>query len=94
MAQVIAAKDALPEILSVAELAAYLGVPVSTIYFWRGRGEGPPGFKVGRQVRYRADDVSLWLEAARSSDESSEMREPGSGRAQGSRGDERAERTG
>jgi excisionase family DNA binding protein len=52
----------LPELLSVPELSAYLGVPVSTLYLWRTRGEGPPGFKIGKVVRYRASEVSKWLE--------------------------------
>ncbi len=53
--------DALPELLGIPELAAYLGVPVSTLYVWRQRGLGPPGFKVGKRVRYRAADVAKWL---------------------------------
>lgn len=52
----------LPELLSVPELASYLGVPVSTLYLWRTRGEGPPGFKIGKVVRYRASEVAKWLE--------------------------------
>jgi excisionase family DNA binding protein len=57
--------DGLPELLGIPELAAYLGVPVSTLYVWRQRGEGPPGFKVGKRVRYRASDVVAWLEQQR-----------------------------
>jgi excisionase family DNA binding protein len=55
----------LPDLLSVSELAEYLGVPLSTIYLWRVRGEGPPGFKVGKQVRYRVADVANWLDTKR-----------------------------
>jgi excisionase family DNA binding protein len=54
--------EVLPGLLSAAELAAYLGVPVSTLYFWRERGRGPRGFKVGKELRYRATDVADWLE--------------------------------
>ncbi|MFO7547989.1 MAG: helix-turn-helix domain-containing protein [Acidimicrobiia bacterium] len=39
-----------------------LGVPVATIYAWRYRREGPPGFKVGKHVRYRWRDVEEWIE--------------------------------
>jgi len=46
---------------SLRELAEYLGVPRSTIYGWRLRGEGPPGIRVGQQLRYRHVDVELWL---------------------------------
>ena len=51
----------LPSLLSVPELADYLGVPVSTIHYWRGKREGPPGFKVGKRLCFRADDVARWL---------------------------------
>jgi excisionase family DNA binding protein len=40
-------------LMTVAELAELLGVPVTTLYQWRHRGEGPPGYRVGRHVRYR-----------------------------------------
>ena len=47
--------------MSVQELADYLDVPVKTIYAWRYHREGPRGFKVGRHVRFRWDDVEAWL---------------------------------
>ena len=31
----------LPALMDVAELAAYLGMPISTVYDWRTRGKGP-----------------------------------------------------
>lgn len=49
-------------LLTVQELAEYLGVPVATLYQWRHRREGPPGFRVGRHVRYRWSDVQKWIE--------------------------------
>src|SRR5690606_15901439 len=49
-------------LLTVQELADYLGVPVATLYQWRHRREGPPGFRVGRRVRYRWSDVQEWIE--------------------------------
>jgi excisionase family DNA binding protein len=49
-------------LLTVQELAEYLGVPVATLYQWRHRREGPPGFRVGRHVRYRWSDVQEWIE--------------------------------
>src|SRR4051794_29212780 len=48
-------------LLSAQEVAAYLGVPVATLYVWRTRGGGPPAFKVGRHLRYRHDDLQDWL---------------------------------
>jgi excisionase family DNA binding protein len=47
------------------EVAAFLGVPLQTIYRWRYRHEGPLGYRVGRHVRYRAADVEQWLEERR-----------------------------
>jgi excisionase family DNA binding protein len=52
----------LPRLLSIRQLAEYLEIPVSTIYLWRSQGKGPHGLKVGKQVRYRAEDVLAWLE--------------------------------
>jgi excisionase family DNA binding protein len=49
-------------LLTVEQLAEYLGVPVATIYAWRYRREGPPGFRVGKYVRYRMSDVQEWIE--------------------------------
>jgi excisionase family DNA binding protein len=52
-------------LLSIAELAAYLGVPIATIYQWRHHHRGPTGYRVGRHVRYRASDIEHWLETQR-----------------------------
>lgn len=49
-------------LVTVQELAAYLGVPVSTLYQWRYRREGPDGFRVGRHLRYRWSEVEAWIE--------------------------------
>ena len=49
-------------LLSVQDLADYLGVPVTTLYQWRYRREGPPGFRVGRHVRYRWQDIQDWIQ--------------------------------
>jgi excisionase family DNA binding protein len=49
-------------LLTVDELAEYLGVPVAIIYAWRYRREGPPGFRVGKHVRYRWRDVQEWIQ--------------------------------
>ncbi|MGI8515640.1 MAG: helix-turn-helix transcriptional regulator [Acidimicrobiia bacterium] len=49
-------------LVTVEELADYLGVPVGTIYAWRYRREGPPGFRVGKYVRYRWSDVQEWIQ--------------------------------
>ena len=53
--------ETLDRLLTVEELADYLGVPVATLYQWRYWREGPPGFRVGRYIRYRPTDVEAWI---------------------------------
>lgn len=48
-------------LLSPGELAAYLAVPVQTVYGWRSKGVGPQGLRVGKHVRYRKADIEQWL---------------------------------
>ena len=48
-------------VLSIQEVAKLLNVPVSTIYAWKRRGEGPPYYKIGRKLRYRKSDARKWL---------------------------------
>jgi len=51
------------EYLTVPQLGELLQVPVSTIYQWRHRGEGPRGIRVsGRHVRYSRRAVETWLD--------------------------------
>lgn len=52
----------LPQLWNQKTLAAYLGK--STAWCERARwcGEGPRFIKLGRHVRYRADDVLAWIE--------------------------------
>ena len=49
-------------LMTLMDLSEMLGVPVGTLYGWRHRGEGPPGYRVGRHVRYRRSAVEAWLE--------------------------------
>ena len=53
--------ETLNRLLTTQQLADYLGVPVATLYSWRHAGEGPPGFRVGKHVRYRWSDVEEWV---------------------------------
>ncbi len=50
------------QLLTVEELADYLGVPVATVYQWRYRRQGPPGFRVGKHLRFRWSDIERWIE--------------------------------
>jgi excisionase family DNA binding protein len=49
------------------EVAAYLQVPVKTVYAWRYEGKGPRAHRVGRHLRYRWEDVEAWLASAAAS---------------------------
>ncbi len=44
------------------EVAAYLGVPVQTLYVWRTKGAGPRAVRVGKHLRWRWSDVDEWLD--------------------------------
>lgn len=48
------------------EVAAYLGIPVATLYQWRYRGVGPQASRVGRHLRYDWRDVEAHVGARRS----------------------------
>ena len=54
--------ESLDRLLTVEDLADYLDVPVATVYAWRYRRQGPPGFRVGRHLRFRWSDVERWIE--------------------------------
>ena len=52
----------LEPLLTAQDLADFLHVPIATIYAWRYRRQGPPGFRVGRHLRYRWADIQQWLD--------------------------------
>ncbi len=56
------ASSGLDPLLSIEDLAEYLGVPVTTIYDWRVDGKGPCGVRVGRHVKFTVTDVLAWIE--------------------------------
>lgn len=49
-------------LLTLPEVADYIGVPLQTLYAWRSRGDGPRGIRVGKHVRVRRDELERWLE--------------------------------
>jgi excisionase family DNA binding protein len=51
------------DILTTAEAAEYLAVPVRQLVQWRYLGRGPTYVKLVRSVRYRRADLDAWLEA-------------------------------
>jgi predicted DNA-binding transcriptional regulator AlpA len=57
-ANVAAVED---ELLTIAEVADVVRVPVATLRYWRHLGTGPHSFRIGRGVRYWRSEVSAWL---------------------------------
>lgn len=52
----------LDNLMTVQDVAAYLGVPVATVYQWNSRDVGPPRYRIGKYVRYRLTDVDAWID--------------------------------
>lgn len=50
-------------LLTSNEVAAIIRIEPGTLYTWRTLGKGPKFFKVGHHVKYRQEDVDLWLAA-------------------------------
>lgn len=48
-------------LMTVIQAASYLGLAVSTLNKWRCHGGGPVFIKMGRAVRYRAEDLDQFL---------------------------------
>ncbi|WP_198416499.1 helix-turn-helix domain-containing protein [Cryobacterium sp. TMT1-1] len=48
--------------MTTAELLDYLQVTKSTLYTWRSSGRGPRAFSVGKNLRFRRNEVDSWLE--------------------------------
>ncbi|MFD6114113.1 helix-turn-helix transcriptional regulator [Streptomyces yangpuensis] len=47
--------------LTPADIADLFDVPLETVYQWRKKRTGPPGFRVGRHVRYDPKAVHDWI---------------------------------
>lgn len=49
------------EVLTPEEVSLWLKVSERTLDDWRYKQKGPPSHRVGRHVRYLADEVRTWL---------------------------------
>ena len=49
-------------LLSVRDVAEYLGITPGALYNLRHTGRGPLGYKVGKQLRFRSSEIDRWLE--------------------------------
>jgi excisionase family DNA binding protein len=55
------AEHASRQLLTIEQLSDWLQVPKQTVYKWRSRGGGPPGFRIGKHVRFEVGEVERWL---------------------------------
>ena len=56
-------------IMTSEELAELLHVPLNTVHYWRSRGTGPIGVRIGKRVIYKRSVVDEWLDRRAASDE-------------------------
>jgi predicted DNA-binding transcriptional regulator AlpA len=54
--------------LTPDDIAHLFGVPLETVYGWRKKHTGPPGFRVGRHVRYDPAHVREWATTRQAAD--------------------------
>ncbi|MFJ8000749.1 helix-turn-helix transcriptional regulator [Streptomyces sp. NPDC096310] len=47
--------------LTPDDIAAMFDVPLETVYAWRKKRTGPPGFRIGKHVRYDPAAVHAWV---------------------------------
>ncbi|MGW5613195.1 helix-turn-helix domain-containing protein [Streptomyces sp. NPDC003877] len=47
--------------LTPDDIADMFGVPLETVYQWRRKRTGPPGFRVGKHLRYDPADVRAYV---------------------------------
>ena len=50
-------------LLTERDVARSLALSVATVRRWRLLRQGPKYLKIGAAVRYRAEDVSAWVES-------------------------------
>jgi excisionase family DNA binding protein len=49
-------------LMNVEDLMEYLDLPRDTIYRQRQEGTGPPGYQIGKNLRWKRSEVDAWLE--------------------------------
>lgn len=52
-------------LLMSTETAARIRVTPTTLKVWRHRNQGPPFYRYGRRVVYRASEVDAWVRSHR-----------------------------
>lgn len=52
--------------ISIEELSEYLGINAVTIRSWIRSGKDIPAVRIGRQWRFRIEEIDEWIESGRS----------------------------
>ncbi|WP_405882455.1 helix-turn-helix domain-containing protein [Streptomyces sp. NBC_01136] len=63
-------RSALPDrYLTPDDIAEMFEVPIETVYQWRKKRTGPPGFRIGKHLRYDPADVRAYVSERKSADQ-------------------------
>lgn len=56
------AMDEQPEpMMTTAQVARWLAIPVGTVHRWQRTGDGPPSMRVGKHLRFDPQEVREWM---------------------------------
>ncbi|MDQ0583453.1 helix-turn-helix domain-containing protein [Streptomyces rishiriensis] len=55
--------------LTPDDIAEIFDVPKETVYQWRKKRIGPPGFRIGKHLRYDPADVHAYVTGRKSADQ-------------------------
>ena len=61
----MATANTLETLLNEHDVARVTGLSVASVRRWRLLRQGPKYLKIGAAVRYKPEDISVWLESAR-----------------------------
>ncbi len=61
----LASTNPADELLTLDELCTMLKITKATAYKQRTSGTGPPGYRIGKHLRFKRSDVLRWLESKR-----------------------------
>lgn len=62
-------RDGLPDrYLTPDDIAEMFEVPLETVYQWRKKRTGPPGFRIGKHLRYDPADVRAYVDQRKHAD--------------------------
>ncbi|MDG9719432.1 helix-turn-helix domain-containing protein [Streptomyces sp. DH24] len=54
--------------LTPDDIAELFEVPIETVYQWRKKRTGPPGFRIGKHLRYDPADVRAYVTNRKNAD--------------------------